>query len=72
MAKNLQAKGYKLNITDSKKGLFELAGFDRDIIEKYSTRTREIEEHLKKEGIEKGTKKAYIAKMEIRKNKKKS
>lgn len=71
MAKNLQAKGYKLNITDSKKGLFELAGFDRDIIEKYSTRTREIEEHLKKEGIEKGTKKAYIAKMEIRKNKKK-
>lgn len=71
MAKNLQAKGYKLNITDSKKGLFELSGFDRETIEKYSTRTREIEEHLKKEGIEKGTKKAYIAKMEIRKNKKK-
>lgn len=71
MAKNLQAKGYKLTITDSKKGLFELSGFDRETIEKYSTRTREIEEYLKKEGIEKGTKKAYIAKMEIRKNKKK-
>lgn len=71
MAKNLQAKGYILNLTDAKKGLFELAGIDRETIEKYSTRTREIEEHLKKEGIEKGTKKAYIAKMEIRKNKKK-
>ena len=70
MAKNLQAKGYELNITDSKKGLFELARFDREVIEKYSTRTNEIEEYLKKEGIEKGTKKAYIAKMETRKTKK--
>lgn len=71
MAKNLQAKGYILNLTDAKKGLFELAGIDRETIEKYSTRTKEIEEHLEKEGIKKGTKEAYIAKMETRKNKKK-
>lgn len=42
MAKNLQAKGYKLTITDAKKGLFELAGFDRETIEKYSSRRLEI------------------------------
>ena len=70
MAKNLQAKGYKLNITDAKKGLFELAGFDREIIEKYSSRRLEILKKMEADGTA-GSREAMKANLQTRKTKKK-
>lgn len=69
MAKNLQAKGYKLNITDAKKGLFELAGFDREIIEKYSSRRLEILKKMEADGTS-GSREAMKANLQTRKTKK--
>ena len=46
----LQEKGYNCVVTDSRNGFFELAGFDRDIIERYSTRRNEILEAAKEHG----------------------
>lgn len=69
MAKNLQAKGYKLNITDAKKGLFELAGFDREIIEKYSSRRLEILKKMEADGTA-GSHEAMKANLQTRKTKK--
>ena len=42
LAKELQAKGYVLEITDSRQGFFELKGFDRDTVMEYSSRRKEI------------------------------
>ncbi len=42
LAKELQKKGYELEITDEKNGFFELAGFDRETILEYSNRRKEI------------------------------
>lgn len=69
MAKNLQAKGYKLTITDSKKGLFELAGFDRETIEKYSSRRLEILKKMEADGTS-GSREAMKANLQTRKTKK--
>lgn len=69
MAKNLQAKGYKLNITDDKKGLFELAGFDREIIEQYSSRRLEILKKMEADGTA-GSHEAMKANLQTRKTKK--
>lgn len=69
MAKNLQAKGYELNITDSKKGLFELAGFDRETIEKYSSRRLEILKKMEADGTV-GSREAMKANLQTRKTKK--
>lgn len=69
MAKNLQAKGYKLNITDAKKGLFELAGFDRETIEKYSSRRLEILKKMEADGTA-GSREAMKANLQTRKTKK--
>ena len=69
MAKNLQAKGYKLNITDAKKGLFELAGFDREIIEQYSSRRLEILKKMEADGTA-GSHEAMKANLQTRKTKK--
>lgn len=69
MAKNLQAKGYELNITDAKKGLFELAGFDRETIEKYSSRRLEILKKMEADGTA-GSREAMKANLQTRKTKK--
>lgn len=69
IAKNLQAKGYKLNITDAKKGLFELAGFDRETIEKYSSRRLEILKKMEADGTA-GSREAMKANLQTRKTKK--
>lgn len=69
MAKNLQAKGYKLNITDAKKGLFELAGFDRETIEQYSSRRLEILKKMEADGTS-GSREAMKANLQTRKTKK--
>ena len=49
LAKELQSKGYELEITDSRQGFFELKGFDRETVMEYSNRRKEIlkavEEH---------------------------
>lgn len=69
MAKNLQAKGYILNLTDSKKGLFELAGIDREVIEKYSSRRLEILKKMEADGTS-GSNEAMKANLKTRKTKK--
>lgn len=45
LAAELQARGYELELTDPQQGFFELAGFDRQTIEKYSNRSNEIQEY---------------------------
>lgn len=69
MAKNLQAKGYILNLTDAKKGLFELAGIDRETIEKYSSRRLEILKKMEADGTA-GSREAMKANLQTRKTKK--
>lgn len=42
LAKELQNKGYKLEITDTRNGFFELINFNRDTILEFSNRRKEI------------------------------
>ena len=51
LAKELQLKGYELEITDSRNGFFELKGFDRETILEYSNRRKEILEAAQEHGI---------------------
>lgn len=48
LAKELQSKGYELELTDSKQGFFEIKGFEREVIEKYSNRSKEIKNVIEK------------------------
>lgn len=47
LARNLQAKGYAVDMTDPEKGFFELAGVDKETLETFSTRRQEILAKLK-------------------------
>ena len=47
LAKNLQKKGYVLELTDHEKGFFEIAGVDPEVLERFSTRRQEILQQLK-------------------------
>lgn len=51
LAKELQGKGYELEITDSRSGFFEIKGFDRETIMEYSSRRQEILEVAQEHGI---------------------
>ena len=51
LAQELQKRGYALEVTDARQGFFELAGFDRETIEKYSHREAEILKHAEERGI---------------------
>ena len=51
LAKELQGKGYELEITDSRQGFFEIKGFDRHTIMEYSSRRKEILEAAQEHGI---------------------
>ncbi len=51
LAKELQGKGYELEITDSRQGFFEIKGFDRETILEYSSRRQEILEAAQEHGI---------------------
>jgi len=51
LAKELQGKGYELEITDSRQGFFEIKGFDRETIMEYSSRRKEILEAAQEHGI---------------------
>ena len=50
LANNLQEHGFKIEVTDRGKGFFELAGIDREAIDKFSTRRQEIVERLEQTG----------------------
>lgn len=47
LAKNLQKKGYSLEITDHEKGFFEIKGVEQEMLERFSTRRQEILQQLK-------------------------
>jgi conjugative relaxase-like TrwC/TraI family protein len=47
LAKNLQEMGYKCKITDNVNGFFELEGIDKETIDQFSTRRKEILTKLK-------------------------
>lgn len=47
LAKNLQEKGYEVELTDSEKGFFELKGIEQETLEHFSTRRAEIMQQLK-------------------------
>ena len=53
LAQELQKRGYELELTDEKQGFFELAGFDRETIERYSHREAEIKKHAEEKGVSK-------------------
>ncbi|MBN2434856.1 MAG: relaxase domain-containing protein [Spirochaetes bacterium] len=48
----LQKIGYKIEVTERYKGLFEIAGIDKEILEEFSTRRKQIVEKLKSSPIE--------------------
>lgn len=68
LARNLQEMGYDLNITDREKGLFELAGVDQEVIDKFSSRRQEIVKKLEEMG-DFSSKAAEIATLKTRKAK---
>lgn len=47
LAKNLQAIGYKTEMTDNEKGFFELKGIEKYTLEQFSSRRAEIIEQMK-------------------------
>lgn len=51
LARELQDRGYVLEVTDAQKGFFELAGTDREIVEHYSSRRSEILKTAKEHGM---------------------
>lgn len=51
LAKELQGKGYELEITDSRQGFFEIKGFDRETVMDYSSRRQEILKLVQEHGI---------------------
>ena len=51
LARELQGKGYMLEITDSRQGFFELKGFDRETVMEYSNRRQEMLEVAQEHGI---------------------
>lgn len=50
LAKQLQARGYEVELTDGEKGLFELRGIKPEVREHFSKRRQEIEQTLKERG----------------------
>ncbi len=42
LAAELQSRGYELELTDGKQGFFEIKGYNRETIEKYSHREQEV------------------------------
>lgn len=48
MAKELKGLGYEIEVTDRNKGFYELKGVDRQIIDEFSTRRKQIEESREK------------------------
>lgn len=51
LATELQQLGYKINITDKDKGLFEIAGFKDEVLREFSKRRAEIENYLEENNL---------------------
>jgi conjugative relaxase-like TrwC/TraI family protein len=51
LAKNLQEKGYGIEVSNQEQGFFELAGVSRDQVESFSSRRLEIVAELEKRGL---------------------
>ncbi|MDA0902353.1 MAG: conjugative relaxase, partial [Proteobacteria bacterium] len=51
LAYNLQKEGYAIEVTNQEHGFFEIRGFPKEIIDKFSSRRREIEEQANKLGV---------------------
>ncbi|APZ95859.1 MobF family relaxase [Fuerstiella marisgermanici] len=65
LAKNLEQSGYRTVRTRNPKTgrlSFEIEGIERSTIEKFSTRTKQIEEHATKHGITDAAQKAQLGK----------
>jgi conjugative relaxase-like TrwC/TraI family protein len=48
MAKELKGLGYDIEVTDRNKGLYELKGVNKEIVDEFSTRRKQIEESREK------------------------
>ena len=59
LAFELRQKGYEIEVTDPKKGFFELKGFDRETVMDYSSRRREILQVVQTYGIDTQTANLY-------------
>ncbi|MBN1294684.1 MAG: relaxase domain-containing protein [Candidatus Latescibacteria bacterium] len=73
LAVELQKLGYRIDVTERHKGLFEIAGVDRSIIDEFSTRRKQIEKILKEQPeneFERQGKRAEVACLMSRKRKK--
>lgn len=55
LAAELQKRGYELEVTDAKRGFFEVKGFTRDIIMEYSHREKEVLATEKEKGVDRET-----------------
>ena len=69
LAKGLQQAGYELEITDKVQGLFELKGYNREIVMEYSTRRQEILAEAEKLGLPNNAKVMQMANFATRKTK---
>lgn len=49
-ANELQKLGYEVEVTDAKNGFFKLKNVDRDLIDKFSTRSQDIKEEMLNSG----------------------
>lgn len=70
LAEELQKNGIKCEVTDYKKGFFEVKGFSKEVLEKYSTRRAEIVEYLNNNNLDNTSKNAMSATLKTRKPKK--
>ena len=52
LAKELQLKGYELEVTDSRQGFFELKNFDRETVLDFSNRRKEILQTAREHGLD--------------------
>jgi len=48
MAKEMRELGYEIEVTDRNKGLYEIKGVDKEIVDEFSTRRKQIEESREK------------------------
>jgi len=69
LAKNLQEFGYWVKITDPRKGTFELEGFSKKQLDRFSSRRQEIEAKLKSAASPKSAKAAESAALGTRQRK---
>ena len=48
LAREMKGLGYEIEVTDRKNGLYEIKGIDREVIDEFSTRRKQVEASKKK------------------------